>query len=49
MPRLRSPLMVYNEPIPENKCHSFLGITLDSRLTYNQGCNFLKMVVGAGL
>ena len=35
MPRLRSPLMVYNEPIPENKCHSFLGITLDSRLTYN--------------
>ena len=27
--------MVYNEPIPENKCHSFLGITLDSRLTYN--------------
>ena len=35
MPRLPSPLMVYDEPIPENKHHSFLGITLDSRLTYS--------------
>ena len=35
MPRLRFPLMVCDEPMPENKHHSFLGITLDSRLTYS--------------
>ena len=34
MPRLSHPLCVNNEAIPENKHHSFLGITLDSRLTY---------------
>ena len=34
MPRLKCPLKVNNEPIPENSHHSFLGITLDSRLIY---------------
>ena len=34
VPRIVNPLHINNRPIPENSSHVFLGITLDSRLTY---------------
>ena len=34
MPRLRNPLVVNGEKLPELSFHTFLGITLDSRLTF---------------
>ena len=34
VPRIVNPLHINSRPIPENSSHVFLGITLDSRLTY---------------